>query len=129
MKLRIAYVVNHVAFFVSHRLPLAAESLENGYNTSLFTGKAGSTEMEAAAMAQLNKYGIRHKRCIFSSSGMQPIAEFLGLLQLIWFVYRFKPDLLHCASPKGVLYGGGCGKTLPCAWIGASDIGTWICIH
>ena len=106
MKMRIAYVVNHVAFFVSHRLPLAAAALETGYNTSLFTGLAGSEEMEAAAMAQLNTFGIKHRRCVFSSSGMQPIGEFFGLLQLIWFIHRFKPDLLHCASPKGVLYGG-----------------------
>lgn len=106
MKLRIAYVVNHVAFFVSHRLPLAAEALENGYDVSLFTGKAGSPEMEAAAMAELNTHCIKHRRCIFSSSGMQPIGELIGVLQLIWFVYRFKPDLLHCASPKAVLYGG-----------------------
>ena len=104
-KLRVVYIVNHVAFFVSHRLPLALKALDNGFNIS-FTGKAGSEEMEALAVNQLSAYDISHKRCIFSSSGMQPIIEVLGLLQLVWFVFRLKPDLLYCASPKAVLYGG-----------------------
>lgn len=105
-ELRIAYVVNHVAFFVSHRLPLATTAIGAGFNVSLFTGKAGSAEMEAVAMDKLKASGIKHRRCVFSSSGIQPIVEIFGLIQLIWFVYRFKPDILHCASPKGVLYGG-----------------------
>lgn len=103
---RIAYVVNHAAFFVSHRLPLAVGARQAGFDIRLLTGKAGSKEMEETAVMQLQATGVVHRRASFSSSGMNPLIEFLGLLQLAWFVIRFRPDIMHCASPKGVLYGG-----------------------
>lgn len=102
----VAYVVNHAAFFVSHRLPLAIGARQAGFEVHLLTGQAGSQEMEHAAVAQLRAAGVTHQRAVFSSSGMNPLLELLGLLQLIWYVLRCKPDVVHCASPKGVLYGG-----------------------
>lgn len=103
---RIAYVVNHAAFFVSHRLPLAFGARKAGFDTRLLTGKAGSEDMEQIAMLQLKESRIVHQRAMFSSAGMNPLIELLGLLQLVWFIICFRPDIIHCASPKGVLYGG-----------------------
>jgi glycosyltransferase involved in cell wall biosynthesis len=103
---RIAYVVNHAAFFVSHRLPLAAGARQAGFNVRLLTGQAGSEEMERTAMMQLQAAGVAHRRAVFSSAGVNPLIELLGLLQLVWFMRSFRPDIVHCASPKGVLYGG-----------------------
>jgi len=104
--LRIAYIVNHVAFFVSHRLSLAVGAKHAGFEVALFTGQAGSDLMEDAAMTQLAAAGVAHKRAAFRSSGMNPFVELVGVFQLIWFLIQFKPDIVHCASPKGVLYGG-----------------------
>jgi glycosyltransferase involved in cell wall biosynthesis len=103
---RVAYVVNHVAFFVSHRLPLAIGAMNRGLTVRLLTGQAGSKEMERVAQVQLQGAGVAHQRAIFSSAGMNPFVELLGLVQLVWFILRYKPDVVHCASPKGVLYGG-----------------------
>jgi glycosyltransferase involved in cell wall biosynthesis len=103
---RIAYVVNHVSFFVSHRLPLALGARKAGFDVALFTGKAGSEQMEATAVAQLVESGILHTRTVSRSSGMNPLIELLGFLQLISFLLRYRPQVVHCASPKGVLYGG-----------------------
>ncbi len=103
---RVAYVVNNAAFFVSHRLPLALGALSAGFEVMLFTGQAGSERMESAAVAQLAVEGIDHRRTISRSAGLNPLVELLGMLQLIWFMIRYKPDVMHCASPKGVLYGG-----------------------
>lgn len=103
---RVAYVVNHAAFFASHRLPLAAGARQAGFEVSLLTGQAGSEEMEQAAVMQLQAAGMMHRRALFSSSGMNPFVELLGLIQLVWFMLLFRPDIVHCASPKGVLYGG-----------------------
>lgn len=105
-KKRIAYVVNHAAFFVSHRLPLAEGARQAGIDIRLLTGQAGSKEMEQTAVMQLQAAGLVHRRAVFSSSGMNPLIELLGLLQLVWFIILFRPDIVHCASPKGVLYGG-----------------------
>jgi glycosyltransferase involved in cell wall biosynthesis len=103
---RIAYVVNHVAFFVSHRLPLAIGARHSGFGVRLFTGQAGSQEMELVAQVQLKAAEVEHQRAIFSSAGMNPLVELLGVLQLVYFMLWYKPDVVHCASPKGVLYGG-----------------------
>ena len=105
-KKRVVYVVNHVAFFVSHRLPLAIGARLACFDACVLTGRAGSAEMERAAVAQLQAAGVIHRRSVFSSSGMNPLLELTGLLQLVWFIFRLRPDIVHCASPKGVLYGG-----------------------
>jgi glycosyltransferase involved in cell wall biosynthesis len=103
---RIAYVVNHAAFFVSHRLPLADGARRAGFDVQLLTGQAGSKEMERIAVVQLQAAGVIHRRSVFRSSGINPLIELFGLIQLVWFILLFRPDIVHCASPKGVLYGG-----------------------
>lgn len=106
VKKRIAYVVNHAAFFVSHRLPLVHGARQEGFDICLLTGQAGSKEMEQSAVMQLRSAGVVHRRAAFRSSGMNPLIELLGILQLACFILWFRPDIVHCASPKGVLYGG-----------------------
>ncbi len=103
---RIAYVVNHVAFFVSHRLPLALCARQLGFEVQVFTGQPGSVSMETPAAERLHALGIPHRRTLFSSSGLNPLIESIGFLQLLVLIVRFKPDIVHCASPKGVLIGG-----------------------
>jgi glycosyltransferase involved in cell wall biosynthesis len=107
---RIAYVVNHAAFFVSHRLLLAAGARHEGFDVRLLTGQPGSDEMERSAELLLHAAGVMHQRTVFRSSGVNPFIELFGLIQLSWLIIRFKPDILHCASPKGVLYGGLAGR-------------------
>jgi glycosyltransferase involved in cell wall biosynthesis len=103
---KLVFIINHVAFFVSHRLPIAVKAIEEGWEVYLITGQAGSVEMEKEAVEILSKYKITHIRLSFSASGMNPIKESFGL----WNVYRnlkkIKPNIVHTASPKGNLYGG-----------------------
>lgn len=103
---RIAFIVNNQAFFVSHRLPLAMHALQEGCEVRLFTGQPGSVLMEAFADKSLREVGIVHKKVRFRSAGINPLEEILGLVQLIWGICRYRPDIVHCASPKGILYGG-----------------------
>lgn len=104
--MRIAYIVNNAAFFVSHRLELAKRAVDDGHHVVLFTGQSGSIELERVACSVLESVGIAHHRCVFRASGVNPFVELIGLLQLCFFVFKFKPDLVHCVSPKGTLYGG-----------------------
>lgn len=105
-KIRIAYVVNNAAFFVSHRLPIALAAIDQGFEVMLIAGKAGVIELESKALSRLSEIGFNQKRTIWTSSGVNPFVELLGLLQLIWHLWKFNPNIVHCASPKGVLYGG-----------------------
>ena len=106
LKPSITFVVNHAAFFVSHRLPIALGARQAGFEVTLLTGQAGSASMEKPAVAALGNAKVPHKRVAFRSSGINPLIELWGLIQLVWHLARNRPDLVHCASPKGLLYGG-----------------------
>ena len=105
-KPRIAYVVNNVSFFVSHRMPLALAARNKGCEIILITGQASSATTEDIASKKLAEAKIKHRRTISRSAGINPIVEIVSLFQLIYHLLNFKPNIVHCASPKGVLYGG-----------------------
>jgi glycosyltransferase involved in cell wall biosynthesis len=105
-KKRISFVVNHTAFFVSHRLPLAIAAKKAKFDVILMTGQAGSNLMEADSENHLIIAQINHKRVAFRSAGVNPLIELFGLMQLIFNIVRFRPHLVHCVSPKGFIYGG-----------------------
>ena len=103
---RIEFVVNNGAFFASHRLPLAVGARQDGFEVGLITGQSGSEELEAMATKSLRLASVPHFRTAWRSAGINPLIELLGLLQLIFHFLRLRPAVVHCASPKGVLYGG-----------------------
>lgn len=105
-RLKATFVVNHAAFFVSHRLPIALGARNVGYEVALLTGQAGSVSMEKIAVATLATEGVSHQRVAFRSASVNPLLELLGLVQLAWRMNQLRPDIVHCASPKGLLYGG-----------------------
>ena len=105
-KVKIMYVVNHAAFFVSHRLPIALAARDEGYVVDLVTGQAGSPSMEVVATEKLKLTGLRHQRVYFRSSGLNPIIELIGFIGLIIKIIEIQPTLIHCVSPKGIIYGG-----------------------
>ena len=55
MKKKVAYVINHISFFESHILPLALETIKQGYDIKVFCGQGGSKEMEINARKVLKK--------------------------------------------------------------------------
>lgn len=109
---KVAFVVNHAAFFVSHRLPIAQELLRLGHEVVLITGRAGSAEMEAPALSQLQKWGIRHRVTNFGSSSINPLAEIRGLFGVVKWTRNERPDIIHCVSPKGIVFGGLAARLL-----------------
>jgi glycosyltransferase involved in cell wall biosynthesis len=114
MALRIAFVVNNAAFFVSHRLPIAVAARSAGFEVGLFTGQAGSQILDASACERLAAEEIPHRRSAFKSAGTNLFVEVFGLLQLAFALWKFKPALVHCASPKGILYGGVAARWVAC---------------
>jgi glycosyltransferase involved in cell wall biosynthesis len=121
----LAFVVNNAAFFVSHRLPIAQSAMNQGWKVRLLTGHAGSPTMESRAIMHLVDVNVPHHRLIFRSGGVNPMLEVLGLLQMIWHLRRSRPNLVHCASPKGVLYGGIASRlaSVPCLVLAVSGMG------
>lgn len=104
--MRIAYVINNAAFFVSHRLPIGNGARAAGHQVVLLTGQAGSVTLESAAVQALRACDMPHRALAFGSTGVNPLRELFGLLQLTLALRRMRPDVVHCVSPKGILYGG-----------------------
>lgn len=102
---KIAYVINHAAFFESHIMPIAINSKKN-YHIKLFCGKPASIEMEKYALSSIKKNKVKFIRNNFSSSSINIFSEFSALINLKNSLKAFKPDLIHCATPKGILLGG-----------------------
>jgi glycosyltransferase involved in cell wall biosynthesis len=105
-EVKVLFVVNNAAFFCSHRLPIALALRAAGHEVALVTGGAGSATLEEPAKQELAALGLAHTVLAFSSGGANPLREFTGLMQLLLHVRRLRPDLVHCASPKALLYGG-----------------------
>jgi len=96
---------------VSHRLPIALKALEEGMDVHVFFGTSNYIE-EEKSISILLSHNIKIKKLFFSRSGTNIIKESLGLLQLIISLAKLKPNLVHCISPKGILYGGFASRIL-----------------
>ncbi len=107
MKKKILFIVNHAAFFVSHRLILAEEIIKNGWDFKLAIGKPASLTMEKVAELKLKNKNINYVRTLFSSNfSINLVSEIISLFQLIFTINKFKPDIIHIVSPKAILIGG-----------------------
>ncbi len=122
---RLMFVVNNAAFFESHRLPVARAAQAAGWQVQLCTGHEASATLAAHAMPRLQQAGIVHTRLAFRSAGLNPLTELRGLVQLVRLMRRERPDVVHCASPKGVLYGALAARLsgVPALVIAVSGVG------
>lgn len=97
--MKILFIVNDAAFFVSHRLPIAVAAKAAGYDVHTATAPGpGSGDIEAA--------GIAHHPIVFSRSGTNPVRELFTLLAIRRVIRDLSPDLVHLITPKAVVYGG-----------------------
>ncbi len=106
MKKRIAYIINHSAFFYSHIFDIAKHAKKKDYEIKLFCGKAASKEMDNYADRKLSINKIKVSKISFNSSTVNFANEIFGFLELVRSLKEYKPDIVHCASPKGILFGG-----------------------
>ncbi len=102
---KLLFLVNHYPFFISHRLPIAIEAMNKGYLVTILAGRKNDEE-DIKSINLLKKKKITFKQVSFKSNGTNPFVELFGLIQIFIYMLKFKPDIVHCASPKGVLYGG-----------------------
>ena len=103
---KICFIVNNAAFFVSHRLNLAIAAIKKGHSVTIVHGNAGNEKMELSAFEVLERHKINFRSFPLKGSSTNLINEFISLFRLFLVIKEIKPDLVHCISPKGVLYGG-----------------------
>ena len=108
--MKIVYVVNEASFFISHRLPLAAEANRLGFDVVILCG-AGTGEEALAA------HNLAWRTYPLSRSGVNPLEEMRTLAALIKLYRTERPDLVHHVTIKPVIYG-----TLAARWSGVPAV-------
>ena len=107
MKRKIVFIVNHAAFFCSHRLNLAIDIVKHGWDFHLIIGQPASIEMEKYAIKILKKNKINYTRTSFQSNfSLNLFKEIYGMYQIKKKLKKINPDLVHLVSPKAILFGG-----------------------
>lgn len=99
MKKKLLFVVNVDWFFVSHRLPIALQSMKEGYEVHLVCAITDKGDY-------LKELGIIVHPLAFSRSGKSINNEVVTAIKLYRLIKLIKPDLLHLITIKPVLYGG-----------------------
>lgn len=96
---RLLFVVNNPSFFLSHRLPLAVAARNAGFDVHVAT-------MDGPSVPDILAQGLTHHVIPMSRSGKNPLKEIHSIYAL-WRLFRqLRPDVVHAATIKPVLYGG-----------------------
>ncbi|MDH3666317.1 MAG: glycosyltransferase family 4 protein [Paracoccaceae bacterium] len=97
---RLLFVVNDLAFLISHRLEIVLAAVAAGARVEV----AAPPDQNSAA--RLADHGIRAVPIPMSRHGMNPFREFRSLLALYGLMRRTAPDLVHLITVKPVVFGG-----------------------
>ena len=105
-KKKILFLSNHSAFFVSHRLNIFEEAKKNNYDFYLIFGKADSHQIENLQIKKLKKKKVNFSKFDYSNNSFSLINDFWSLIKIASIIRKYKPTLIHSASPKANIYAG-----------------------
>jgi len=91
--MRIAYVVNDIDFFISHRLPLAKKAVELGYAVFIISNK----------LPTIKHKGIDFKKFSIERSSTSIIKNLKSLMELKRIIKEISPDVVHSVTLKSIL--------------------------
>lgn len=97
--MKIVFIVNVDWFFISHRLPIALEAIQQGHEVHLIAGDTGKIE-------KLKEVGIKIWPINLDRGSVNPFKTFILLLNLVTILKNIKPDIVHLVTIKPVLIGG-----------------------
>jgi len=104
-KRRILFVCNACWFFSSHRLPIAVEAIERGYDVFLLA-RGDSTKKE------IENHGIKVIDWNLSRTSLKPMEEVKSIFEVLRVYRDICPSLVHLISPKAIVYGGIVAKAV-----------------
>ena len=95
---RIVFVVNQAAFFVSHRLALAARARAAGFDVVVATP-------DGAGVETIKAEGFSWYPFFYDAGGMNPLRDVQTFRNLVGLFDRLRPKIVHNVTLKPVLYG------------------------
>lgn len=96
---RLLYVGNDAGYFVSHRLPLALRARAAGFDVHV-------TTPEAEPARHIRDAGFPFYPIPLNRQGKNIAYEALTLTSLVRLFRQVRPDIIHNATIKPVIYGG-----------------------
>jgi glycosyltransferase involved in cell wall biosynthesis len=91
--MKLAFVVNDLDFFISHRLPLAKKAVELGYSVFIISNKLPSIKYK----------GIDFKTFSIERSSTSIVKNFKSLMELKRIIKEISPDIVHSVTLKSIL--------------------------
>ena len=91
--MRIAYVVNDLDFFISHRLPIAKKAVELGYAVFIISNKLPSIKYNS----------IYFKKFSIERSSTSIIKNLKSLMELKRIIKEISPNVVHSVTLKSIL--------------------------
>lgn len=121
---RVLFVVNHAAFFVSHRLPLALAARDAGYDVHV-ASSPNATPRDPAAARHVETLGFPFHPLRMTRKGQNPLREVGVARELARLYRRVAPSLVHHVTIKPVLYGSIAARLagVPCVVNAVSGLG------
>ena len=94
-------------FFVSHFLGRALDARKAGYDVYI-----SCNENENENRKIIEKHKFKFLPLPLDRRGINPLYEFISLLNYCYFFYKVKPDIVHNVGPKPIIYGSIAAKLL-----------------
>lgn len=104
--MKLLFIVNEPAFFLSHRLPIALAAVSEGYIVHV-ASKSGE------GVNEIIDHGLIHHEIPLSRSGSNPFVELISLCKIWCLLICLKPEIVHLVTIKPVLYGGIAARFSP----------------
>lgn len=101
---RLIFVVNQLAFFVSHRLPLAGAAKAAGFEVHIAYGEGLEIEVKR------HIEGCQTHFVPMERGGVNPLNDIVSLWKLFLLFRRVRPSIAHLITLKPVVYGGIAAK-------------------
>lgn len=93
------FIVNDAWFFVSHRLPIAIQAIEAGFQVHVLAKRDSSVKKIEAAGCIFHEWKLAPR-------GRTITNEIVSFVSVFRAQRRIKPDIVHLVTIKSVLYGG-----------------------
>ncbi len=92
--MKVLFVVNDLDFFLSHRLPIAYEATNRGYDVLVASNRIPIKEYNSVRFVCFN----------IDRSSLSISKNINSIIKLKIIINDFSPDLIHCITLKPILY-------------------------
>lgn len=96
--MKLLYVVNDAAFFLSHRAPIARAAIDVGHEVIVALPRDG--------VALLEEQGFEAVGVTMDRGSLNPYRDFRLLRDIQQLIKTHCPDVMHLITAKAIIYGG-----------------------